>query len=92
MENLIQQQVVKAADVANRKVVTESASAHEVTLKEKLKSIEHPYVCSNRSMVVPDPKKTYGYFKTEFTVQSKWRFLGIRRNLETSISYVTFEK
>lgn len=75
---MIKQKIVKPGDVASNDMITDFPTK-DTTLQEKLKRIEHPYVCSNRSQVVPDPKKTYGYFKTEFVVQSEY-FLKINCN------------
>lgn len=58
------------------------------TLKSKLISnwrTQHktdlPYICHNRSKIVPDPNKIYGYFETNVTV------FGKRQNIQFSFSF-----
>lgn len=91
LEALIKEGVVNAADIANRKNLKEANAVKKVIpIADKLKNIEHPFVCSNKSMVAADPKKTYGYFKKEFVVQSEFLSLYLYKSLASLLNLIYF--
>ncbi|XP_059612516.1 uncharacterized protein LOC132258962 isoform X2 [Phlebotomus argentipes] len=52
-----------------RENATEALDAMIPTVPEKKDPIDQPFVCFNKSMVAPDPRKTYGYFSRSITVK-----------------------
>lgn len=52
--------------------------AHGVNNIQKINStripvdVTFPYVCQNKTAVMPDPKKVYGYFSKKMTVKGKF--------------------
>ena len=77
-QNLIES--IRPESIAGAATFTTTPTLMTITNKIRiLQRAQHPFVCNNQTDVMPDPKKTYGYFKREIIVQSK--FLKIKINI-----------